>query len=68
MFCNLNLVFLSVKEEAERFMEPRAGSLRKSASGFLMADLLIKEADVFNCLLLRSRADFRSIELWLSCA
>ena len=54
MLCNLNLVFLSVKEDADRLIELRAGSLRKSTSGFLMTDLLIKEVEVPNCLLLRS--------------
>ena len=54
MLCNLNLVFLSVKEDADRFMELRAGSLRKSTSGFLMTDLLTKEVELPNCLLLRS--------------
>ena len=41
MFCNLNLVLRSVKEEDERRMELRAGSLRNSTSGFLAWDGLM---------------------------
>lgn len=53
IFCNLNLVFLSVNSDAERLEEPSAGNLRRSTSGFLRAaDLLTKEVEVFNCLLL----------------
>lgn len=54
MLCNLNLVFLSVKEDAERLIELIPGSLNNSTSGFLMADLLTKQVELPICLLLRS--------------
>ena len=60
MFCSLNLVLRSVKEEDERRIELRAGSLRNSTSGFLAWDGLMRADELMSCLFLRSILDLRS--------